>query len=147
LKNRVNRGGILAPGASLMKDGENGRGLSSRWYVETLCTRIANIASQREDIHFVHGDGIEYIERNSGSRDVAFFVDPPYTVAGRRLYTHSDIDHHRLFEVLSGVRGDFLMTYDATPEITELARQFGFDTAQIPMKTTHHDVKMELLIG
>lgn len=32
LKNRVNRGGILAPGASLVKQGENGRGLKSRWY-------------------------------------------------------------------------------------------------------------------
>src|SRR5438067_915945 len=32
LRNRVQRGGILAPGAGLMKAGENGRGLVSRWY-------------------------------------------------------------------------------------------------------------------
>jgi DNA adenine methylase len=32
VRNRVQRGGILAPGASLMKRGENGRGLASRWY-------------------------------------------------------------------------------------------------------------------
>ncbi|MGH9451243.1 MAG: DNA adenine methylase, partial [Terriglobia bacterium] len=36
LRNRVQRGGIMAPGASLMKEGENGRGLASRWYPETL---------------------------------------------------------------------------------------------------------------
>jgi DNA adenine methylase len=36
LRNRVNRGGILAHGAGRMKRGENGKGLSSRWYPETL---------------------------------------------------------------------------------------------------------------
>lgn len=30
LRNRVQRGGILAPGASLMKNGENNRGAASR---------------------------------------------------------------------------------------------------------------------
>jgi len=32
LRNRVQRGGILAPGASLMKNGENNVGVGSRWY-------------------------------------------------------------------------------------------------------------------
>src|SRR5258708_5227702 len=32
LRNRVQRGGILAPGASLIKHGGNRRGISSRWY-------------------------------------------------------------------------------------------------------------------
>lgn len=36
LKNRVNRGGILAPGAGKVKYGENGKGLKSRWYPQTL---------------------------------------------------------------------------------------------------------------
>src|SRR5574341_1909533 len=31
LRNRVQRGGILAPGASLVKHGENGKGVASRW--------------------------------------------------------------------------------------------------------------------
>lgn len=41
VRNRVQRGGILAPGASLMKNGENGRGLASRWYARTLQNRVA----------------------------------------------------------------------------------------------------------
>jgi DNA adenine methylase len=36
VKNRVNRGGILAPGAGLVKYGGNGKGLASRWYPATL---------------------------------------------------------------------------------------------------------------
>jgi len=40
VKNRVNRGGILAPGAGMIKQGEKGKGLKSRWYPETLKRRI-----------------------------------------------------------------------------------------------------------
>lgn len=43
VKNRVNRGGILAPGAGKVKQGENGKGLASRWYPETLSKRIRKI--------------------------------------------------------------------------------------------------------
>lgn len=32
LRNRVQRGGIMAPGAGLVKQGENGRGLAFRWH-------------------------------------------------------------------------------------------------------------------
>ena len=38
--NRTRRGGVIAPGASFIKDGENGRGLMSRWYPETLVARL-----------------------------------------------------------------------------------------------------------
>jgi DNA adenine methylase len=44
IKNRVNRGGILANGASFIKNGENGKGITSRWYSETLRRRILDIA-------------------------------------------------------------------------------------------------------
>lgn len=36
LRNRVNRGGILAPGAGKVKKGEAGKGIRSRWYPLTL---------------------------------------------------------------------------------------------------------------
>ena len=41
VKNRVYHGGILAPGAAPIKNGENGRGIASRWYPETLARRIS----------------------------------------------------------------------------------------------------------
>jgi hypothetical protein len=44
IKNRVNQGGILAKVASFIKDGENGKGITSRWYHETLRRRILAIA-------------------------------------------------------------------------------------------------------
>jgi len=147
LRNRVQRGGILAPGASFMKHGENGRGLASRWYARTLQKRIEAIQSRRDSITFVHGDGIECMRKNANRADMVFFIDPPYTVAGRRLYTHSDVDHEELFSVASTLRGDFLMTYDDAQPIRDLAARFGFDLHSVPMKNTHHRIMHELLMG
>jgi DNA adenine methylase len=147
IRNRMQRGGIMAPGASLMREGENGRGLASRWYPETLKRRILDIVRVKKRISFVQGDGIEVIRKNSRRNDAVFFIDPPYTVAGRRLYAHSEIDHEELFRVTSKVSGDFLMTYDNAPPIMELAKKYGFDTHEVAMKNTHHAVMSELLIG
>lgn len=147
IRNRVQRGGIMAPGASLMKEGENGRGLASRWYPETLARRILAIFENKHRIRFRQEDGIQFIKENADRGEIAFFIDPPYTVAGRRLYVHSQIDHEKLFWETSLVKGDFLMTYDDAKPIRILANRFGFDTHKIPMKNTHHEIMNELLIG
>ena len=37
VRNRIQRGGVLAPGAGRLKDGGKEKGLVSRWYPETIC--------------------------------------------------------------------------------------------------------------
>ncbi len=147
VKNRVNRGGILADGASFIKQGENGKGIRSRWYPETLKRRILEIAMVRERIQFIEGDGFKVIRENAGREDAVFFIDPSYTKAGRRLYRHSELDHAALFRLMKEVAGDFLITYDDADEIRSLAMEQGFQIRLVPMKNTHHAKKMELLIG
>jgi DNA adenine methylase len=147
IRNRVNRGGILAPGVGLMKNGENGRGLLSRWYPETLSKRITAITNLKERVTFIQADGLKVLSENADRADAVFFIDPPYTVAGRRLYSHSEIDHARLFDIATTLCGDFLITYDNSPEIAYLARKAGLQTKTVPMKSTHHSRKLELLIG
>lgn len=151
LKNRVNRGGILAPGAGKIKYGENGKGLRSRWYPQTLKRRILDIVRIREHLTFIAGNGLDTIRQYAHRSDVVFFIDPPYTVAGKRagsrLYTHSELDHNELFRIVSDISGDFLMTYDNAKEIHELAQRYGFDTQLMAMKNTHHARMTELLIG
>ena len=51
--NRTRRGGILAPGASLNRTGENGKGIASRWYPETIIDRLNEIENHAARIGFV----------------------------------------------------------------------------------------------
>ncbi|HEY1351866.1 MAG TPA: DNA adenine methylase [Ktedonobacteraceae bacterium] len=151
LRNRVNRAGILAPGAGLLKRGENGRGLLSRWYPATLKKRIERIWQMRERITFIQGDGMELLRSCARDHDAAFFIDPPYTVAGKkagsRLYTCFELDHRQLFDLVQTLQGDFLMTYDDTQEVRTLARLHHFETQAVPMRNSHHAELAELLIG
>jgi DNA adenine methylase len=147
VRNRVQRGGILAPGAGVMREGENGKGIRSRWYPETLRERILDIAAIRHRIRFLEGDGLAYIEKRLQAKRAAFFIDPPYTVAGRRLYRHSDIDHERLFSLAKRLDGNFLMTYDDSPEIRQLILRYRLDCETVLMKNTHNTKMLELLIS
>jgi len=151
VKNRVNRGGILAEGAGKLKNGENGKGIRSRWYPATLQKRILDINSIRDRLSFVQGDGMETMREYAGYKDIVFFIDPPYTASGKkpgsRLYTHWKLDHQDLFRLASMLKGDFLMTYDNVEAVQRLANQQGFDSEAIAMKTTHHAKQTELLIG
>jgi DNA adenine methylase len=151
LKNRMFHGGILAPGASLMKSGENGKGLKSRWYAKTLADRIEAIGSIHNRFTVLQGDGIDVLDAHKNRNDTICFIDPPYTAAGKkagsRLYLHSELDHTQLFAVTSSLSGDFLMTYDNADGVVALARERDFDIEAIAMKNTHHAKMTELLIG
>lgn len=151
IRNRMQHGGIMAPGASLIKHGENGKGLSSRWYPDTLAKRIEAIGEKRDRFTVVHGDGIQEIDRYKRRKKAVFFIDPPYTVsgkkAGKRLYAHNEIDHELLFMKSCRVKGDFLMTYDFNDAVCSLASKHGLQTEMVAMKNTHHAEMSELLIG
>ncbi len=147
LRNRVQRGGIMAFGAGLIKEGENGRGLRSRWYARTLARRIREINSQKDRLTFAMGNGFDLISEHARDEDTVFYIDPPYTFAARRLYTRWEIDHPKLFSIMRACKGDFLMSYDNTAEIVALAKKHEFETRAIAMKNTHHAKMAELLIG
>jgi DNA adenine methylase len=151
LRNRISRGGILAPGSGRIKRGENGRGLASRWYPDTLAKRIRAIAHMAHRIQFIQDDGLKVMKAFAKDASACFFIDPPYTAAGKkagsRLYRHSEIDHEALFEIASKVSGDFLMTYDNAEGIHAMALRHHFETHAIPMKNTHHAKMTELLIS
>ncbi len=151
LKNRTFHGGILAEGSGFMKYGESGKGITSRWYPATLARRFTDLNLVASRIEFLQEDGIEVIRRYSKQKDVIFFIDPPYTVggkkAGRRLYKHFELDHEQLFTVCESIEGDFLMTYDNADEVKAMARAHGFQMRLIPMNNTHHATLEELVIG
>ncbi|RIH88793.1 DNA adenine methylase [Calidithermus roseus] len=151
LRNRINRGGILAPGAGMVKEGENGRGIRSRWYPQTLKRRILCLAPLRDRVTVVEGDGLLELEQRLGRSRAVAFIDPPYTAgrkrAGSRLYVHSELDHPHLFHLASRFAGDFLMTYDDDSMVEHMALRSGFQIRRVPMKNTHHSVMYELIVG
>jgi DNA adenine methylase len=147
LKNRVFHGGILAKGSGMIKNGENGKGISSRWYPQTLHDRIVAINYIKNRIDFIKGDAFEILEENLNNQGAYFFIDPPYTVAGKRLYTHFEIDHEKLFYLTSKLNGKYMLTYDDTTEIRNLAHKYNLEFRTTPMKTTHHLEKNEIIIS
>lgn len=145
--NRISRGGITAPGAGRLNKGENGKGIRSRWYPDTLVERIDQIRQVAHRIEFIHGDGLSVAARYSGNAAASFFIDPPYPIAGRRLYEHSDVDHRQVFELATAVQGHVLLTYDDSDEVEDLVAAFNLSSAELVVSTTHHRTKKELLIS
>lgn len=151
LKNRTFHGGILAPGSGLIKNGEAGKGIASRWYPETLARRLQTLHLVRNKLSILTGDAIEFSKEFLDDKNAWFFIDPPYTAggknAGKRLYSHYELDHERLFDMASHIKGEFLMTYDNADEVKALANARQFDTRLIAMKNTHHAEMTELIVG
>ena len=150
--NRTRSGGILAPGAALIRQGENGKGVASRWYPKTLVKRLQDVSDHADRISFRKRNGVRLLETLPGTcgRDTAVFVDPPYTAggkhAGRRLYARAELDHARLFEILARNRINFLMTYDKSDEVLTLIEDHGFCVVQVTTKSARHRENSELII-
>lgn len=151
VKNRTYHGGILAKGSAPIRKGENGRGISSRWYPQTLVNRIRAIHSIRDRITFTHGDGMLLLQEHLDEADSAWFIDPPYSASGKRpgarLYTHYRLDHPGLFYLASNIAGTFLMTYDNVAEIRQFAHIHGFETELVAMSNRRNAQMTELLIS
>ena len=151
IKNRTFHGGILAAGSGFLKNGESGKGILSRWYPGTLAKRLRGIEQIVGKLQFKQGDAFEVINQYKDFSDVVFFIDPPYTAggkkAGSRLYTHYELDHEALFDLCMSIKGDFIMTYDNTTEVKELARHHGLQAKPVSMRNTHHAAMTELVVG
>lgn len=147
LKNRIFHGGIITKGSGLIKNGENGKGIKSRWYPKTLRDRIKAIGHVKNKIKFITGDAFVELEKVKFDESTYSFIDPPYTIAGKRLYTHFKLNHDALFALTAQLKGKFMLTYDDTDEIRRLADKHQLDFRTIPMKTTHHIQKNEIIIS
>lgn len=149
VKNRGNRGGIMAPGAGLMKNGEGGKGIASRWYPETLIKRLSVIRSIRDRLTFQQGDALDAIKDHRNAQ-TAHFIDPPYTAggkkAGRRLYTYNAVDHDLLFEITARIQGPAMLTYDDNEWVRDKASEMGFEFATSTMQSTHLVTMHELVV-
>jgi DNA adenine methylase len=150
LQNRISRGGIMAPGCGVLNYGEAGKGIRSRWYPETLATRIEVIHALRHKIHFVEGDGLKILRRFSSTPQTAAFVDPPYVVRGRgaglRLYRYHDVDCDELFKAIRNFNGPMIITYHRCDIVEREAKAAGIQCRTVTMHTAHKISKRELIL-
>jgi DNA adenine methylase len=151
VRNRVQRGGIMAPGAGLMRQGEDGRGMASRWYPATLARRIRALGNVRERFTVLQADGVDLFRACSQDASACSYLDPPYTApgkhAGTRLYTRAAVPHAELFAIAGRARGDFLLSYDDSAAVRGWAAAQGLPSVLVPMRSTHHTLLYERLIG
>lgn len=151
VRNRVAHGGIVAPRAGVIRVGEYGQGVASRWYPDTLARRLRDLVGYRDRVTFIEGDGLDELAARHDDPRVALFLDPPYSAAGKRagerLYRYATLDHDRLLRLAAGARGPVLVTYDDTPETRERALAVGLAFRSVPMRTRQGRTAYELLIA
>jgi len=150
LRNRIQRGGIMAPGAGFLKRGEDDKGISSRWYAETLATRIERVHDLRAKLVFREDDGISVLKSFRNRQKTAAFIDPPYTAngkgAGVRLYRYHDVDSAELFNVAEEFSGPMIITYHRSVVVRRQAEAAEIRCQTINVRTAHSLNRRELIM-
>ena len=73
-----------------------------------------------------------------------FFIDPPYENTDKHFgYAQSsEFDFERLLEVLKGIKGNFLMTINDSPNIRKLFKDFTIKAVDVPSPWGNRDPDM-----
>lgn len=126
--NRTNRSGILKGGPIGGFEQTGNYGIDARYNAEKLVERIRAIAKYKKHIKVYNKEIVSFIESvlpNYGQNSMTYF-DPPYFNKGPELYKNffDKEDHAKIAQlILNGVPGNWIITYDDTPEIIELYKQ------------------------
>jgi DNA adenine methylase len=110
-----------------------------------------NQIHKRLDKVLIENLDFETLINNYDSEEAFFYCDPPY-VTGVDYYktTVNGFDHVRLRDLLKGIQGRFLLSYDDNPLIRELYKDFTMIEVQrqkgINNKNPNGNVFKELLI-
>lgn len=126
--NRTNRSGILKGGPIGGFEQTGNYGIDARYNAEKLVERIRAVAKYKKHIKVYNKEIVSFIESvlpNYGQNSMTYF-DPPYFNKGPELYKNffDKEDHAKIAKlILNGVPGNWIITYDDTPEIIELYKQ------------------------
>jgi hypothetical protein len=81
-----------------------------------------------------------------------FYLDPPYWQIKGYAHNFVERDFHDLAEVLSGMKGRFLMSINDTPEVREIFGRFSIETVELKYSMHQAEgsrsrIRTELLIS
>lgn len=127
--NRTNRSGILKAGVIGGKEQAGKWKLDARYNKLDLIKRIQKIGLFAKYIHVYNQDAVAFLKEMSGTLPdkSLIYLDPPYYVKGSGLYRnyYEHADHVKIKETVSGLKKQWLVSYDNVPEIRNIYHQFG----------------------
>ena len=148
--NRTNRSGILNGGVigGLAQAGKYK--IDARFNRKTLIDRLERIGNLSNRISVLSLDGRTIVSRYGGCSDVFMYIDPPYVVAGSKLYLNSFgvRDHEKLAETVDQVESaNWIVTYDQSELISELYNKHFQCELELTYSAQKPGKAIELLIA
>jgi len=94
-------------------------------------TLLADVAERLRHVLVENRDFAECIRRFD-CRDTFFYCDPPYTdFQENGRYKPLGERNRELFQVLAGIKGKFLLSFDDSAEVRALAKQHAFRVTRV----------------
>jgi len=150
--NRTNRSGILTTAGPMGGYAQAGNwSIDSRYKKIDLIRKIEQISTFRHKIKIYNQDIFCFVKTviQKHSEESFVYFDPPYYVKGKKLYHNFFIhnDHVRLADcIASGVKCPWVVTYDNSPEIAEIYKNFTTRTFDIEYSVSKRGIGTEIVI-
>jgi DNA adenine methylase len=148
--NRTNRSGIIKAGVIGGKKQDGAYRMDCRFNKAALIKKVHQIAAIKDKIHIYNMDAIKFIEKLESITlpKPLLMVDPPYYNKGQSLYTnfYNHEDHAAISEKLAKTDLPWLLTYDNTPEISDLYKEFAQYQFDINYSAAKKRIGSELFI-
>jgi DNA adenine methylase len=108
-------------------------------------TLLADVAERLRHVLVENRDFADCIARYD-CRETFFYCDPPYTdFAPNGRYEPLGERNRELFQVLAGIKGKFLLSFDDSAEVRALSREFSFRVTRV--KVPYSLAKKGITIG
>jgi DNA adenine methylase len=124
--------------------------IASRWCPDVVVPNLRRVYEMRDRVTLIHGDGLEVMRAHAADKTAGCFADPPYTAdstsKGHMLYRYHRLDHKRLFSILAGWRGPWLMTQDNCRLVRRLSVCHRLNIKRIRMNNSDNTIMHELAI-
>jgi D12 class N6 adenine-specific DNA methyltransferase len=148
--NRTNRSGILNGGVigGLAQTGKYK--IDARFNRKTLADRLERIGNLSNQISVLSLDGRTVVGQFASCPNVFMYIDPPYVVAGSKLYLNSfEVrDHEKLAETVEQVESaKWIVTYDQSELISELYKKHFQCELELTYSAQKPGKAVELLIA
>ena len=119
----------------------------------TLNTKYTNVYKDALKGVKIYNKDYKFLISKYDSPNTFFYLDPPYMGSSKSHYNFPAFDIKELLEIMSKIKGKFLISYNYDKDIETLAKQYGYKVNIIDTKYTSRVVskskaqdKQELLI-